>query len=565
MNILKSVENISIDYFTYESGSKLKQNYFNNYENTRKYLKWLFNILNYKEYEDIYQLKRIDLKKKYGNSLLKKYKSITNILKKYIPEYTFYGFKFKPVHNDFYKEQENIRECLDYIYNDLKYNELNDFYNISQKDINNYSFGSRLITLHNGIYNLIKYAYPEKEWYPWLFRKTYYYFTDKQGKLQYENIKHYMDWLCNRLGYFELEKLYDIQKHHFEKNYGGGLLSHKFNNCILDIIVYAYPEINWLPWKFKQIQRFYWSKDNELQKDNIIHYIKWLEKEFNIKKLEDWYNYDCNTFRNNYGSSLLALFKGSISSLLKYVYDEYSWDLSKFNTCPNNYWSSIENQRNYILNEIGDNFDNIYNIEIPAGLMRYYENFQELFNILFPEKVLNIEKMRRGRGRKGQIIIEKILNDIINQFENILEICYRCEFNIINIFNDKYPFRIDYQVIIKDINTNLKNILFIEIDGIQHFENVSNWLSYEKQQNRDIYKMKYIIDNIKDSKIIRIYQPDILNNNYYCNIKNIIIDNLRYTNCNPEYYCLSNQDKYNNHKEIYNNMSLDIFEYNDLY
>lgn len=50
--------------------------------------------------------------------------------------------------------------------------------------------------------------------------------------------------------------------------------------------------------------------------------------------------------------------------------------------------------------------------------------------------------------------------------------------------------------------------LIIEIDGDQHFQQVSNWLDVDKQHLRDIFKMKCALDN--GYSIIRIYQPDIL-------------------------------------------------------
>ena len=49
--------------------------------------------------------------------------------------------------------------------------------------------------------------------------------------------------------------------------------------------------------------------------------------------------------------------------------------------------------------------------------------------------------------------------------------------------------------------------LIIEIDGDQHFTQVSNWKPPELQQERDVFKMNLALDN--GYTIIRIYQPDI--------------------------------------------------------
>jgi very-short-patch-repair endonuclease len=50
----------------------------------------------------------------------------------------------------------------------------------------------------------------------------------------------------------------------------------------------------------------------------------------------------------------------------------------------------------------------------------------------------------------------------------------------------------------------------IEVDGMQHFKQVSNWQRPEKTQERDLFKMKCALEN--NYKVIRIFQEDIFNN-----------------------------------------------------
>lgn len=52
--------------------------------------------------------------------------------------------------------------------------------------------------------------------------------------------------------------------------------------------------------------------------------------------------------------------------------------------------------------------------------------------------------------------------------------------------------------------------VIIELDGNQHFKQVSNWEPHTKILENDIYKM--IEANKQDYRIIRVYQPDILEN-----------------------------------------------------
>jgi len=52
--------------------------------------------------------------------------------------------------------------------------------------------------------------------------------------------------------------------------------------------------------------------------------------------------------------------------------------------------------------------------------------------------------------------------------------------------------------------------IIIEIDGDQHFKQVSNWKSYEETNKIDKYKMKLANDN--NYSVVRIYQPDVFDN-----------------------------------------------------
>jgi len=54
--------------------------------------------------------------------------------------------------------------------------------------------------------------------------------------------------------------------------------------------------------------------------------------------------------------------------------------------------------------------------------------------------------------------------------------------------------------------------LIIELDGNQHFKQVSNWTSPERTQELDVYKMFFSLN--KGYSMIRILQEDVLYNRY---------------------------------------------------
>ncbi|AYV76646.1 MAG: restriction endonuclease [Terrestrivirus sp.] len=85
--------------------------------------------------------------------------------------------------------------------------------------------------------------------------------------------------------------------------------------------------------------------------------------------------------------------------------------------------------------------------------------------------------------------------------------------------------------------------IIIELDGAQHFRQVSNWRSSDEQQKLDIYKMEQANKNYYT--VIRLLQEDVLNNKN--NWENNLINNIKsYEKPTQIYIC--NNNEYNNYK-----------------
>jgi hypothetical protein len=50
------------------------------------------------------------------------------------------------------------------------------------------------------------------------------------------------------------------------------------------LIAKTYPENEWLPWKFSQCPKHFWSDDNNKRK-----FLDWTGKQLRIKEFSDWY------------------------------------------------------------------------------------------------------------------------------------------------------------------------------------------------------------------------------------------------------------------------------------
>ena len=80
------------------------------------------------------------------------------------------------------------------------------------------------------------------------------------------------------------------------------------------------------------------------------------------------------------------------------------------------------------------------------------------------------------------------------------------------------------------------------LDGRQHFEQVSNWLSPEHNLERDNYKTRKAIKN--GYTVIRIGQQDIFSDkiNWKTKLKELLIEH-----DTPTQIFISDDDKYKNH------------------
>jgi very-short-patch-repair endonuclease len=94
---------------------------------------------------------------------------------------------------------------------------------------------------------------------------------------------------------------------------------------------------------------------------------------------------------------------------------------------------------------------------------------------------------------------EQILFDILKEKYTSLECQYKVEWCKNKTF---LPF--DFVI--------LERKIIIELDGVFHFKQVSNWQSPEESRKRDLYKMKCANEN--GFSIIRILQEDVLYKKY---------------------------------------------------
>jgi hypothetical protein len=129
---------------------------------------------------------------------------------------------------------------------------------------------------------------------------------------------------------------------------GGGSLLMNHKNSRLQLLQNAYPEYNWLPWKFDVLPHKFFDNVNNQRK-----FMEWAGKELKIKEMSDWYKITNKDMFSVGGFTLCKRYKFAVPSLLVTVFTEYKWLPWKFenkqkSTTSTNYWEGVNNQRKFM-------------------------------------------------------------------------------------------------------------------------------------------------------------------------------------------------------------------------
>ena len=381
--------------------------FWNDISNQRKFMDDLFITLNYINNEDWYNLTNAIMRKNKGEYLIKKYKSSSyNLISTIYKEYDWLPWKFKNVETGFWENHENQEKYMIWLFKELKYTKLEDWYTISIRVINKEYGGTTLTQKYNSNpYKLISAIYKEYDWLPWKFHNV-----EESFWKDINNQKKYMIWLFEELGYTKYEDYYTLSNDHFQKNGGNGLIK-EYNSSPYKLISTIYKEYTWLQWKFNQVETGFWDSPENQRK-----YMEWLFKKLKYKKIEDLYKIRCKDFRLNHGCYfMMAYYESNPYKIISSIYTEYTWFPWKFNQVKKGYWDDILNQRIYmdwLLKEMKyvDYTDyyklNYINIIQNYGttLLRIYDsNIYKLLQTIFPEFIWDIKKFPTKNSSIGEI------------------------------------------------------------------------------------------------------------------------------------------------------------------
>eukprot|EP01114_Cavostelium_apophysatum_P022575 TRINITY_DN8211_c0_g1_i1.p1 TRINITY_DN8211_c0_g1~~TRINITY_DN8211_c0_g1_i1.p1 ORF type:complete len:678 (+),score=129.47 TRINITY_DN8211_c0_g1_i1:83-2116(+) len=229
--------------------------------------------------------------------------------------------KFFP--SKFWIDQSNQTAYLSSLGKELGITEWTDWYKITAADIKNNAGASLISYYEEGkrssdssdhfMYRLLSKNFPEHPWITWNFRLPLAFWNNEQNQLRF------LKYLEKKLEIKDPEDWYRFQVEDVLKFKGNGLIS-RYNHSLQKMLDHFYPGHDWKTWKFARVKPFFWD-----DRANQLEYIEWLEKELNIKQLDDWYNVHVSEVVKKGGSGLLGKYEGSLHKALLSIYPDFPW------------------------------------------------------------------------------------------------------------------------------------------------------------------------------------------------------------------------------------------------
>lgn len=235
-------------------------------------------------------------------------------LQKVYPEHKWELERFKHRPKKLWKNQENHKNFFDRLFAHLGYSEMEDWYNVTQKDV--YSMGGwgPLESYNNSPSTALTNLYPEHNWMLWKFSDA-----------RREGINLFSVWLGVQLGIKELNNWNNITWRDIYQY--GGLLNYP-NNLIAEAIKDAYPQHQWHSSTFPHLSGDYWNDIG-----NKKEYFYWLGFQLGYSTMDDWYQATKGEVEKITGQGSFN-FLDAIPKILEAVYPEHNWIFRKFTDVP---------------------------------------------------------------------------------------------------------------------------------------------------------------------------------------------------------------------------------------
>lgn len=214
----------------------------------RQYVNQLGKELGLKRMEDWYSITVKDIQSKCGQYILDKYnRSPSILLQSVYPNHKWILHQFERVPKGHWDVKENQREFMNWLGKELGFEQMDDWYKLSLKEIQEKGGSTLAVKYENSPSKLMQSVYPQHPWILHKFRVTKGYWDKK------ENQEQFMAWMGKELGVKQMEDWYKVTMKDIREK-GGNSLLFKYGT-LFHLFSSIYPQHGWnkgwLSWKTK--------------------------------------------------------------------------------------------------------------------------------------------------------------------------------------------------------------------------------------------------------------------------------------------------------------------------
>jgi hypothetical protein len=133
-------------------------------KNCMDFMEWLGKELKFNKMEDWYKITLKNIQENGATGLVAKYGgSPSKLVQAIYPQHQWILSKFDTVPRGYWSDKENQKNFMDWLGKELGFEDMDDWYNISLKDLEE-SGARRLLDKYNSLFNLVSSIYPERRW-----------------------------------------------------------------------------------------------------------------------------------------------------------------------------------------------------------------------------------------------------------------------------------------------------------------------------------------------------------------------------------------------------------------
>ena len=155
------------------------------------------------------------------------------VFQTWVDEFIWNGYMFKNLPNNFYEDDEILKQWFCEFENEHNIKNPDDWYKISSYQIISKNKGNTIYGNYFGssMINIMKYLYPTYNWLEWLIENG----APKGFWKEQKNCKKYLLWLGEILEFTNYDDWYNLSGRTIIDNHGSGLFD-RYNNNIYNLI-----------------------------------------------------------------------------------------------------------------------------------------------------------------------------------------------------------------------------------------------------------------------------------------------------------------------------------------